>query len=603
MSAYEDFRPIRRFYPALAFSPDGTQLAYIDDSLGQFNISVQRLAGGPSRSLSAFTDQTVRRVAWHPNGQSLLFQADARGTENAQLYEVELDGGRITQLTDEPSTRFGLATGDPFSPDGARFAYFANNGSQPGFDTLVSSHPAGMPFRAYDRGGRTYPASWSPDGSLLSAVQYHEGYDQIVYLIPAAGGEPRQLTPDKPSAVYEVGPWLPDGSGLIVRTDAGRDYLGLAILDAGDGHLTWLDTPDWDVEDVAMTPDGATLVWLVNVDGASELRIRSLATNDEVKAPRLPMGRARGLAVSPDGERLAVLLSTPSRPWDIAIIDLSACELIWLTDSRPDAQTVVNVEPELVQFPSFDGREISAYLYRPAASLGRVGVLVSIHGGPVAQERPVYDDLYQYLLSRGIAVLAPNVRGSSGYGKTFQHLVYRDWGGGDLQDIEAAAHFLQSQAWVAADRIGLIGGSYGGFMVLSAIARLPEINWAAAVDMFGPSDLITMAKATAPAFMPLVVELIGHPEDDADDLTRRSPITYADSIRTPLYVLQGANDIRVPQSGSDQLVERLRNRGVDVRYDIYPDEGHGFMRTANEIKAYSESAEFLVERLGSTVRS
>jgi dipeptidyl aminopeptidase/acylaminoacyl peptidase len=230
-------------------------------------------------------------------------------------------------------------------------------------------------------------------------------------------------------------------------------------------------------------------------------------------------------------------------------------------------------------------------------------VVLSIHGGPEAQELPVYaaSGLYQYWASRGIGVLAPNVRGSTGYGKTYQRLIHRDWGGDELKDFEAAARYLRSLDWVDAARLGVIGGSFGGFATLSCISRLPEY-WAAAVDIFGPSNLLTAARSVPPTWRRMMAAWVGDPETEADFLLSRSPITYVDQIRAPLFVIQGANDPRVVQAESDQIVDLLRRRGIDVRYDVYPDEGHGFTKRANELKALGDAATFMEQHLVGTQR-
>jgi len=247
------------------------------------------------------------------------------------------------------------------------------------------------------------------------------------------------------------------------------------------------------------------------------------------------------------------------------------------------------VEPRLVRYPSHDGREIPAWLYRPHGE-GVRGVVISIHGGPEAQERPFYNyaGLYQYLLSQGIAVLAPNVRGSTGYGKTYQSLILRDFGGADLGDFEHAAKYLRALDW---------GASYGGFATLSCLSRLPDL-WAVGVSMVGPSNLLTLARSVPETWRSEMVDWVGDPDTEADFLLERSPITYADAITAPLFVIQGANDPRVVKAESDQIVEALRKRGLDVRYDVYDDEGHGFTNRANEVKAIGDTAEFLLAHLG-----
>jgi dipeptidyl aminopeptidase/acylaminoacyl peptidase len=215
------------------------------------------------------------------------------------------------------------------------------------------------------------------------------------------------------------------------------------------------------------------------------------------------------------------------------------------------------------------------------------------------QERPNYsnDGLFQFLATHGVAVLAPNVRGSRGYGLAYQTAVHRDWGGVDLADVDAAVRYLKEQPWVDPDRIGLIGRSYGGFLVLSGVSRLPEHHWAAAVAWCGPSNLLTFSRAQPPSWRTQVAILIGDPDTDAEFLLERSPMTYTDQIRAPLFIIQGANDMRVPRQESDQIVQHLRARGVEVRYDVYPDEGHQFGKRSNQTKARSDAADFLIQHL------
>ena len=369
-------------------------------------------------------------------------------------------------------------------------------------------------------------------------------------------------------------------------------------LDLADGRLTPVDEPGWDVQGAVVVAGGRVAIWSVNVDGISQVRARDLVDGSELPVPPIPPGAMSTFSASDDGSRVAVLAATGTRPLNVGLVDLSAGRFDWVTDSSPtaaDASTFI--EPELVRFPTHDGRDIAGYLYRPAGH-GPFGVVLSIHGGPEFQELPEYNynGLYQYLLSRGIGVLAPNVRGSTGYGTSFQKLIHHDWGGDELKDFEQAHHYLTGLDWVDPSRVGLFGGSFGGFATLSCVSRLPDL-WAAAVSIVGPSNLVTFVSSVPPTWRRLMAEWVGDVESEQDFLRERSPITYADDIVTPLFVIQGANDQRVVRAESDQIVERLRTRGVDVRYDVYPDEGHGFAKRANESKALSDAAEFLIDYL------
>jgi dipeptidyl aminopeptidase/acylaminoacyl peptidase len=345
------------------------------------------------------------------------------------------------------------------------------------------------------------------------------------------------------------------------------------------------------------------LVWVVDEDGISRFHARDLETGRDLEVAELPAGWCLHLAVAPGGRRLAALIGTATRPFDVYVAELGpvgngAGPATRLTESFlggiPEAELV---EPELVRYPTFDGRQVPAWLYRPRGAAAPTPALVSIHGGPEFQERPGASSsfaFYQYLLSRGIAVLAPNIRGSTGYGKTYQRLIHRDWGGGDLRDIEASARYLCSLPWVDP---AVYGGSFGGFATLSAMTRLPQY-WACGVDLVGPSNLVTFVRAVPPHWRRMTTRWVGDPDADRELLLERSPITYVEQVRAPLMVLQGAHDPRVVQPESDQMVARLRELGREVEYHVFEDEGHGFTKRANQLRAYRLIGDFLSRHLG-----
>jgi dipeptidyl aminopeptidase/acylaminoacyl peptidase len=601
MPSYQEFLPSLRFRGPLAISPSGEYVAYIDDELGQFNIAVRPIEGGEPRRLTRFTDLTVRTVCWHPDGESLVFLADRQGDEANQFYKIDVAGGEPQPLILTPGVQYQAAFGEAFSPDGRWLAY-AGNDRRPGEqDVLVRDWTTGTTRRLYADGGRVFAGYWSPDGRWLTALDLRGGKsDHIVYLLSPEDATVRRLTPPEVSAAYWLGPWLPDGSGFLVLTDAGRDFTELAAMDARTGELSWLDTPGWDVEQVAMSADGRRLVWSINVAGACKLRARDLSSGNALTVPDLPAGEVKSLALNADGAMALMYLSTPTSPANVATLELTDGNLQRLTNAAPpSADKVKMVEPQLVSYAAADGREIPAYLYLPSEPTGPIGVVLAIHGGPALQERASYsnDGFFQYLVSSGVAVFAPNIRGSKGYGMRYQKLSYRDWGGGDLSDLAEAASYLQRQPWADPTRIGVMGRSYGGFAALSCVARLPEMNWAAAVVWCGPSNLLTFTKSQPPTWRWQVATMVGDAETDAEFLLSRSPVTYADQIRAPLFLIQGANDPRVPRHESDQIAERLRARGVEVRYDVYPDEGHVFSKRENQIRARSSAGEFLLAHL------
>lgn len=595
---FDQFAATTRYQPALAFSPDGKQIAYVSDASGQFNLWRQATTGGEAVQLTDFTEHSVRQIAWSPDGTTLLFNRDHHGDEFYQVYRIAAAGGTASPLTDQPEVQYILADVAPWSPDSQRIAYAGNDREPTEQDVLVRDLGTGNTQRVCAGHGYLSPDAWSPNGRYLSAIDFGSNSDTSVYLLEPDTGDVRALTPHDGEALFWPGPWAEDSSGFFLLTDEGREFLGLAFFDLATGSYRWLETPDWDITTVSASHDGRVLAWGVNEDGYSRLRVRDQATGRDIDVPSLPDGVIEVLCVSADGRLLGLLLEQPQYPAEIFIIDLAAQDVRQLTTSvLGDIHPGDRIQPELVHYATHDGLQIPALLYRPPGH-GPFPMVLSIHGGPDAQERPVYmySGLYHYWASRGIGVLAPNVRGSTGYGKTYQRRIHRDWGGDELKDFEAAVQYLRGQDWVDHARIGVFGRSFGGFATLSCLSRLPQY-WTAGVDIVGPSNLVTFAKAVPPTWRRLMASWVGDPETEADFLLERSPITYVDQIRAPLFVIQGANDPRVVQAESDQIVARLRQRGVDVRYDIYPDEGHVFTKQRNEVQALSDAGLFIEHHL------
>ena len=599
---FEQFFAVRRFSSALTFTADGSKLLFASNISGQFNLWSVPVEGGWPDQLTAFTDETVRGVGVSPADGTIVLCADHDGDEFHQLYLVDPERGWPEQLTDAPQVQHYVG-GEAWSPDGTRFAYAANARTPTDMETWIYDVETGESRAVFGEGMFSFPGAWSPDGSKLLAIDLRNNSDTSIHLIDLDEGTTCELTPHDEEAAFFPGPWAPDSSGFYLATDEGSEFRGLAFYDLATDRYEWVEEPTRDVEDAVSSRDGRLLAWLVNEGGYERLRLRELETGRELPTPDLPdgarphlTGAFPPLAVSPDGAHVAVILASPQRPPEAWVVETETGAARAVTDSRIGGLREDDlVGAELISFESFDGRDIPAWLYRPHVD-GKAPVVLSIHGGPEAQEKPVYQPVYQYLLSRGIAVLATNIRGSTGYGKSYQRLVQRDWGGGDMQDWEHAVKWLQAQDWVDPDRIGVYGGSYGGFAVLTCVTRLPDY-WAAAVDIFGPANLVTFAKAVPPTWKRFIARFVGDPETEADFLMERSPITYVESVKTPLLVIQGATDPRVVKGESDQMVEKLRSLGREVEYVVFDDEGHGFTKRPNELKANRLAAEWLERHL------
>lgn len=594
---FEQFAATRLYSPVVAYSPNGGEILHINNATGQFNLWSVPSGGGFARQLTSFNDNTPRSVSWSPDGKTILFTADQNGDEQHQVYSLGAAGGWGEVLTNAPKAQHFIAP-EAWSPVGKTIAYAANDREPTEQDVILRDMATGETRRPLPT-GLMFPAAWSPDGRYLTAIQATSNTNQDIWLHDTKTGENLLTTQHEGEIIFGAGPWAPDGSGFYIITDEGREYSGIAFYRLADQTRTWVETPDQDVENLAVSKSGEVIVWVVNEDGASKLRGRNLKTSAPLNLPDLLLGVVGNMDLSPDGARLALVFVRPTEASNLYEVDLRTGEMKALGQSMLGGINPNElVEPELVHFATFDGRQIPAWLYKPRSGCAPFPVLLSVHGGPEAQERPTYayNGLYQYMLNCGFAVLAPNIRGSTGYGKTYQKLIHRDWGGGELRDIEHAAQYLQSQDWVDKNRLVVFGGSFGGFATLSAVARLPDY-WAAAVDLVGPSNLVTFVKSVPPTWRFMMKEAVGDPEEDRAMLIERSPITYVDNIHAPLLIIQGANDPRVIKAESDQMVERIRKNGGDVTYYVDEAEGHGTTRRENTLKWFRMVAEYLEERL------
>jgi dipeptidyl aminopeptidase/acylaminoacyl peptidase len=596
---FEQFFASRRLLPVADLTPDGERALFVANISGQFNLwSAAVEGGGWPEQLTSFTENTVRAVAVRDDG-SILFSADRDGDEFHQLFRIPAGGGWPEQLTDGEHVQHQLA-GSAWARDGKSFCFSANARKPTDSEVFVWEEGAAEPRYLWGEGRLTFAFSFSPDGTKILVADFRSNTDISLYVVDVATGDAVELTPHDGEVKFLPGPWAADGSGFYILSDEGREFSGLAFADIAAGTREWVETPDRDIDEVAGSADGRVIAWLENVDGWARLRVRDVVRGEDLPEPKLPHGTVSplgsGMSVSRDGSRVVLVWDQPGRPGEIHVVDTATGDAHTVTESRLSGLRALElVEPELIAYPTFDGREIPAWLYRPAGN-GPAPFVLAIHGGPEAQERPIYRPHYQYLASRGIGVLATNIRGSTGYGKTFQKLIHHDWGGGDLEDWRHAAEWLKAQDFVDGERLGVFGGSYGGFATLTCVTRLPEY-WAAAVDIVGPGNLLTFVRAVPPQWLRFMSQWIGDPDTEADYLRERSPITYVDQVRAPLLVIQGAKDPRVVKDESDQMVDRLRELGREVEYVVFEDEGHGFTRYTNEVRGYRLTCEWLEQHL------
>jgi dipeptidyl aminopeptidase/acylaminoacyl peptidase len=428
-------------------------------------------------------------------------------------------------------------------------------------------------------------------------MRVQDNTDQDLFIVDAASGASHHLTPHDATCSNVPAGWRADGHPIAI-TDAGREFLYLAAYDPASREREVIDAPAWDVELAASSADGRTQIWSVNVDGYSSLRWQ----RDGRRAGEHDLrGICEDLILSADGSLAAfhrISATEPPQLWALDIATGAARLVFETTRAVPSSELA---EPELVRIPAADG-DIPAFIYRPRPTPGaptRRPALLYPHGGPEAQSRPGFAHNTSHLLAlvdHGITVVVPNIHGSTGYGKAWQEAIHRDWGGIDLRDLRAVADWMAAQPDLDPERLGVYGGSYGGFATLLCVTRIPE-RWRCAVDLFGVANLVTMIKHAQPNWRRFLARWIGDLETDRAVLAERSPVTHLDNVRCPLLVIQGTNDTRVPQEESDQVVERLRANGGRVEYLVIEDEGHGFTKRENADRAYARIVDFLTAEL------
>lgn len=543
-----------------------------------------------------------RAQTLHPGplpGQ-LAVGADVGGNEHTQVL-LSQDGSGWTPLVDDPAH---IYTFGAWSRDGRLVSYATNTRTGRWFDVFVRDLASGQAWCVLQDDSTNRARGFSPDGRWLLVERSLANFHQQLWLVDLAGADPpRRLTPPTAVARFAHPAWTPDGSAVVVLTDLDRDLAAPARLDITSGEISFLVEPEHEVDECALSPDGAWLAYALNRDGAAEVRARHLETGRERSVPGLPPGALydywqAALAWSPAGDRLALSWTASRYAPNVWIYHLASSQTHPATRTpmagiRPDQLA----EPEHVTYPTFDERSIPALFYppgQPAAS--PPPCVLFVHGGPEGQYRPTWQPLVQSLVSAGFAVLAPNVRGSAGYGKAYLHLDDVRLRMDAVADLAHAATWLRASGRADPTRLGVYGGSYGGFMVLAALTEYPDL-WAAGVDVVGIANFVTFLHNTGPWRRHLREAEYGSLEHDRAFLESISPIHKVDRIRAPLLVVHGANDPRVPISEAEQMVASLRALGRTVDLIRLEDEGHQIAKLKNKLVVFPRVARFLAEHL------
>ncbi|MGH8178301.1 MAG: S9 family peptidase [Steroidobacter sp.] len=579
-----------------AWSPDDKDLLVHADETGIFNAYALPAGGGDKKPLTSSTVDSTFAVSWFPDDARVLFSADQGGNELDHLYVRELSG-ETRDLTPGKDVKADFAG---WSADRRHFDVLTNERDSKTFDLYryaVKDYARALVFRNDDA---LAISAVSPDGRYAALVKPRTSADSDVYLLDmkAAKPKPRLITKHEGNVEHSVYDFTRDSRQLVYSTNEHGEFTQAWTYDIASGKQSALIEANWDVSFVTFSESGRYRVSGTNEDARTAIRILDSKTGKEVALPGLPPGDLAQIRFSRDESKVALMLSSDTSPNDVYLADLDAQRSTRLTQAlNPAINEADLVTSEVVRYKSFDELDIPSILYRPknASTDNKVPALVWVHGGPGGQSRTGYSATVQHLVNHGYAVLAANNRGSSGYGKTFYHLDDKRHGEVDLQDIVYGKNYLASLDWVDAERIGIIGGSYGGYMVGAALAFEPEV-FDVGVNIFGVMNWVRTLTSIPPwweSFKESLYDEMGDPATDTERHRKISPLFHAKNIRVPLLVVQGANDPRVLQVESDEIVAAVKANGAPVEYVLFPDEGHGFTKRDNKIKASDAYVTFL----------
>ena len=577
------------------FSADGQHILINSDHTGVFNAYLLPVAGGEPVALTRSTTNATFGGTLFPNDNRLIYTSDGGGDELNHVYLRELDGS-VRDLTPGEGLTASFAG---WSEDGTIFYIASNERDASAFDIYAYSAKDYSRELLFQNPGNLFPDMMSDDGRWMSVSRNNSSADSDLFLVDLEGDKtPKLITEHEGNISYGSYGFTPDSSKLIYSTNENGEFSQAWTYDLATGQTAPYLTADWDVSFVTFSPSGRYRVSGVNADALTKLTLIDQQSGQELAIDGVPEGNLGSVRFSEDESLIAFTVSSDTSPADIYVAELSSGQAQRLTSAlNPAIDENDLVTATIGRFASYDGVEIPGVLYRPksATADNPAPAIVWVHGGPGGQSRRGYNPAIQHLVNNGYAVYAINNRGSSGYGKTFFHMDDKRHGEADLGDVVASKKYLQDMDWIADDRIAIMGGSYGGYMVAAALAFEPEV-FDAGINIFGVTNWVRTLKSI-PAWWganrAALFDELGDPESDEERLRRISPLFHASNIVKPLLVVQGANDPRVLQVESDELVAAVEANGVPVEYVLFEDEGHGFRRKDNRIEASEAYLRFL----------
>ncbi len=577
------------------FSPDEKHLLVTSNESGIYNLFEISVEEGNQKQLTNSGKESFFAVDYIPSSGEILYSADKGGNEVDHIYLFTKDGAS-KDLTPDTKEKAAFAG---WSLDKKYFFYLSNKRDPKFFDLYKMEIGSWKPKMIYrnDKGLDFSGISW--DQNMLALNQNITTSENKLFLYNLTAKEMKEISDPKIKAVYNASGFSKDNRYLYYITDADKEFQYLVQYNLSTGEKKTVFETNWDVMYSYDSEHEKYKVIAVNVDGKNELKIIENRTGKDVEIPKIPDGDITAVSISPSEKYMRLTVGSSKATSNIYFYDFDSKKLKRLTNTlNPEINPEDLVSAEVIRFKSFDGLEIPAIYYKPlnASPENKVPALIWVHGGPGGQSRVGYFALIQCLANHGYAVFAVNNRGSSGYGKTFYKMDDRNHGEKDLMDCIYGKKYLQSLDYIDKDKIGIIGGSYGGYLTMAAMTFKPE-EFKAGVDIFGVTNWLRTLKSVPPyweSFRKALYEELGDPfSSDSVRLAKISPLFHAGQIKNPILVLQGANDVRVLKVESDEIVEAMKKNNVPVEYIIFPDEGHGFVKKENEIKGYGAVISFL----------
>ena len=581
------------------FSHDESKLLVSSNATGIYNLYALHTDGSGIDTLSTNTEESWYANSYFPEDDRILFSADKGGNEISHIYLLDLKG-EVTDLTPAENEKASFAGWDE---DLKSFMYTSNKRDPQFFDIYemdIESFESEMVFEN-NTGG--FPSSISDDKKYVAINKPLTTSINDLLIIEVETGEEIKISPENPTSSYDAQEFSSDSKYLFYTTNDGSEFTYLSRYDIENGSSEKVYETDWDVAYAYYSWNDKYRVMGINEDARTSVIINQTEESKKVEMPDIKGGNINGVEISKSENKMRLSVGSSKAPTNIYVYDFASKELKKLTESlNPKMNEEDLVQGEVVRYSSFDDLEIPSILYKPhqASADNKVPVLVWVHGGPGGQTRLSYFPLIQYLVNHGYAIIGVNNRGSSGYGKTFNRLDDQKHGEDDLMDCVYAKDYLATLDWADTSRVGIIGGSYGGYMVMAALAFEPDA-FDVGVNIFGVTNWLRTLRSIPSwweAQRTALYEELGNPNsEDSVRLYNISPLFHADKITKPLMVLQGSNDPRVLQVESDEIVQKVKDNGVPVEYVLFPDEGHGFRKKENEIEGYGKIKVFLDEYL------